>query len=437
MQYFKRLSVVVLGMYGLTFSQAVYALGTNADDDVTNAVSMTYTVNSVTQTALADVTFKVDRKLQVEVNTTQTNWVTAIPGQTFASGNYSSIQFTVANLSNDEVGMRLALIDQGQLAISGGDPWDAPSAELSAALITIWEDTNGNGSYDAGTDDLLGNSLGILPVLSDFTFSEDETRDYYVSVDVAGTDVADLFETYTLVAAVADNATGTNVLQTDDSGNSTHGVADPAVNPNGITTLELVFADFVATVTVEDIGYDYVGDSPSAAADDSYDGQASDSSGFRTRIALGIAKFVEVLYDPISGNRYVAGVATNDPKAIPGAVLLYVIGISADSGVAATSVAIDDDIPGAFVTPGNLNAVVGIEIPATVNITINGGSVAFGMAAGVAANDQYHTQDCAGSALLSTDFFPLTVPEVDGALLGSCTVGQTGYVAYVVTVTDT
>ncbi len=196
-----------------------------------------------------------------------------------------------------------------------------------------------------------------------------------------------------------------------------------------------MFAEF-ASANTEDLGYDFVGDAVSTI-DEDFDGQASNSSGFRTRIALGVAKHVETLWDPVTGNKYDGtGAATgNEPKAIPGAVLLYVIGVSADSGVDATAVLIDDDIPDTLVLPGNPNAVAGIELPNTVDITISGTPTTFTLDAGVTANDEYHTQDCAANALASAAFD--AGPEIDDADLGDCDAGETGYVAYVVTVNDT
>ncbi len=431
MQYLKTLRwLLALGVCVST--PHVFALGTDADQDVTNSVTMTYQVNSVNQTANASVTFEVDRKYVVGVTTSDTDWVTAVPGQTFASGNFSSIQFTVTNSSNAEVGIRLALVDQGQTDVTGFG--DAPTAELIAAGVTVWEDSNDNGTYDAGTDQLFTASNGVLDVLTDPTFNEDEDRDYYVTIDVNAADGPDLFETYTLIAAVTEN-TGTNVIQTDDSGNSTVGVADPAANANGQATVENVFAEFTVG-NPEDLGFDFVTPAQVATADDDFDGQASESSGFRTRVALGIAKVVEVLWDPVTGNRYDnTGAVIAEPKAIPGAVLMYVIGVAADSGLTATSVLLDDDIPDTLVLPGNPNAVAGIELPNTVDIDINGPpDTTFTLDAGIAVDDQQHVVDCATSTLLSEAFD--AGPEIDDADLGTCASTQTGYVVYFVTVND-
>ena len=421
------LLTLLAGMAGFA-----HGLGTNADQDVTNSVTINYSVSSVTISRTTSVTFEVDRKYVINVSTPNGDWVTAVPGQTFASGNYNSIQFTVTNDSNDSVALRLALVDQGQTDVSSfADP---ATAELISTLVTVWEDTNDNGVFDLGVDQNLGNTLGQLPVLTTPTFAEGEDRDYYVTVDVAASAAANLFEAFTLIAAVTE-ATGTNVIQTDDSGNSTVGVADPAINPNLQNTVEDIFAEF-ASGNADDLGYNFVANTVVATIDENFDGQASNTSGFRTRLALGIAKHVEVLWDPVTGNKYdnLGALTGNHPKAIPGAILMYVIGVSADSGLNATTVTLDDDIPETLILPGDTNNVAGVELPNTVSIDINGSPTPFTLDAGIALDDQQHVVDCATSTLNSAAFD--AGPEIDDANLGNCSAGQTGYVLYFVTVND-
>ncbi|MEM7003708.1 MAG: hypothetical protein AAF529_23185, partial [Pseudomonadota bacterium] len=220
-----------------------------------------------------------------------------------------------------------------------------------------------------------------------------------------------------------------------DSGNSTVGVADPAINPNLQNTVEDIFAEF-ASGNADDLGYNFVANTVVATIDEDFDGQASNTSGFRTRLALGIAKHVEVLWDPVTGNKYdnLGALTGNHPKAIPGAILMYVIGVSADSGLNATTVTLDDDIPETLILPGDTNNVAGVELPNTVSIDINGSPTPFTLDAGIALDDQQHVVDCATSTLNSAAFD--AGPEIDDANLGNCSAGQTGYVLYFVTVND-
>ena len=427
MKYKHLLSRFGLGAVGLFLAGQSYGLGTTADVAVSNAVTMNYSVNSVAQTANTSVVFEVDRRYIVRVNSNDTNWVPAVPGQAFPLATATSVHFSVTNQTNDSVGIRLALIDQGNASVTG---YDAPTGVLAATTVTTWEDTNADGIFN-GSDTIVGTGLGVLPVLATPTFGEDVTRDFYVTVDVNGGDSADLFETYTLVAAVAD-ASGANIVQTDDAGNSTVGGPAGTVNPNNLGAVENVFADPAAT-NGEDLGFDYLLNVV-GPADSLSNGQASSTSGFRTRVALGIVKHVETLWDPISGNAYTSPVllSGNDPKSIPGAVMLYVIGVSADSGLNASGVLIDDDIDTALVRLGNPNSA-SVVIPNPVTITINGAPVAFDTT-GVTATTEYFISDCAGGFTASGTFD--AGPEIDDASLGTCNDTDTGYVAYLVTVND-
>ncbi len=435
MQYlntFKRLIVVTVGLCAVG---TAFADGTDAGQVVTNTVTMNYTVNTVSQTATTTADFTVDRKLLLNVVTQQTEWVSAVPGQVGGvGGDASSIQFDITNDSNSSVDVVIAVIDQGLQQVDGFTPVGATA--IAPANITVWEDTNGDGVHDAG-ENTLGNTPGVYALTG--TFAEDDVRTISVSIDVPGAAADDLYQAYTLVAAVANAGV---VIGNDDSGNiSPSGTA--ANNPNAEDSEETVFADvFTGSTLGDDEGYDFLAGvpGPTGADDGDYDGQAVNASGFRTRVALGVAKHVEVLWDPITGNRYDgagAPVAGSNPKAIPGAILLYVVGVAADSGLDAQAVLIDDNIPEAHVDPGNTTAELpaNINMPASVDITVNGNTVTYTLDAAVIADTNYHVQDCAGNAIVSSAF-QADPAEVDDADLGDCDDTETGYVAYVVTVDD-
>ena len=434
MQYLQRLSLSALLFTLMGLVSSAYADGTNSGTIVTNSVSMTYTVNSVSQTASASVDFTVDRRLRLDVTTPQTDWVSAVPGQTQGAGNASSIQFVVTNNSNDGLDVVIALIDQALQQVDGFTA--VGTTPITPLAITVWEDTNGDGILDGG-ENTLGNTAGTYALTG--TLAEDEARTISVSIDVDGGATSDLYQTYTLVAAAANAGVA---LGNDDSGNiSPSGTASNVVND--LNAVEVVFADGAAGSTLgDDEGYDFILDAPTAADDAASDGQAANASGFRTRVALGIAKYVEVLWDPIAGDAYQTGGAAltgNNPKVIPGAVLMYVIGVSADAGLAATTVLIDDDIPQGPVALGNQSGAT-IEIPDTVDITINGTPVTFDLdnsGTGVAADNQIHVQACGAAALTSQSAFSADPAEVDDADLGNCAANDTGYVVYFVTVDDT
>lgn len=415
---------------------STWAEGTNSGDTVTNSVTMTYTVNTIVQTETTSVDFTVDRKLLLSVTTPNTDWVDALAGQTQAGGNATSIQFEITNRSNSSVDVVIGVIDQAVQQVDGFSAIPGGSTAITPAGITVWEDTDGDGELDGG-ETTLGTSVGEYSLTG--TFAEDESRTISISIDVAGGATADLYHTYTLVAAVANAGV---VIGNDDSGNiSPDGTA--ANNGNDKDTVEIVFADeFTGSTLGDDEGYTFLNVTPGGTGvdDADFDGQAVNAAGFLTIAALEVGKNVVVLWDPVSGNRFDgagAPVLTSNPKAIPGALLLYVIGVSAGAGLDTTAVTLDDDIPDASVDAGNTTGELPatINMPATVDVDINGTLETFTLAAGVAADGNYHVQDCAGSAL-DTTAFAAGDPEIDDADLGACDDGDTGYVAYVVTVDD-
>ncbi|MEM7077417.1 MAG: hypothetical protein AAF513_02200 [Pseudomonadota bacterium] len=434
MQYLKRTCRTLCGLCLLALASWAFADGTDANVVVTNSVTINYSVNSVAQSDTTSVDFTVDRKLRLDVTTPQADWVSALPGQNQGAGTASSIQFNVTNNSNDSVDVVIALIDQALQQVDGFSAIGATA--ITPANITVWEDTNGDGVLDGG-ENTLGNSDGVYALTG--TLLEDDVRTISVSIDVAGGTASDFYQAYTLVAAVASAGV---VIGNDDSGN-----ISPSGTPSDIAdnkdTVQTVFADtFSGSTLGDDEGFDFLAGlpGPTNADDADFDGQASNAAGFRTRVALGIAKVVEVIWDPVSGNRYdgVGAVTAANPKAIPGALLLYVIGVNADAGLDASSVIITDDISDASVDPGNTTgeAPANINLPASISVTINGTPVNFTLAAGVLANGEYHTQDCAGGVLVSTTFAG-SDPEINNANLGACDAAENGYVAYVVTVDDT
>ena len=434
MQYINRLSRFVLVALAITSSYSAMAVGTASGELVNNSVSMTFTAGGVTgQTATAAVDFLVDSKLDLAVTNNDLEWVTAVPGQTQAAGSASSTRFTVSNNSNVSTGIVIAVIDQGLQQVDGFTAVGATA--ISPTTITVWEDTNDNGVLD-GAETALGTSPGVYTLAG--TFAEDESRSITISIDVPGATAADSYQTYTLVAAVANAGT---VVGNDDSGN---------ISPNGTAanidddkdTVQIVFADeFNGSVLGDDEGFSFLAPiGPTTLDDGDSDGQASNASGFRVRVALGIGKSVVVLWDPISGNSFDgagAKLAASDPKAIPGAILLYVIGVSADSGLDATAVNISDDIADAFVDPGNTTgeAPAGINIPATIDVSINGTDIPFALDAAVSADSNITLEDCSGTVAAPIAFAG-SDPEVV-VPVGACADGETGYVAYVVTVDDT
>ena len=375
----------------------------------------------------------------VDVGTPNANWVSAVAGQ--AGATASSVQFEITNNSNDGgITVVGALVDQSNIDVNGYDSVGA--SPIVPTGLTIWEDTDGNGLLD-GAEVSLGAATGVYALAG--TFAEDDLRTISVRVDVDPTATADLYQTYTLVAAVG-TGVGTTVIANDTSSNESPGVANVPATANDLAAVEIVFADAGSTFA-EDEAYDFFAPGAFGSPNAASDGQAANASGFRTIGVLGIAKAVNVLWDPISGNGYdgaglpIAGV---EPKSIPGAVVMYLIGVNNQSTLDATVVTISDDVPGGQpgdpLLLGNSAVQPGIEIPDSVTITIDGTPVVFDLDnTNIAVDTSVYVRDC---STVATD--PVGAPigfgpdpaEVNAVSLGAggCVTGSTGYVVYFATV---
>ncbi len=190
-----------------------------------------------------------------------------------------------------------------------------------------------------------------------------------------------------------------------------------------IATVQNVFAD-VSTSNVEDLSYNFSANT-SGVQDVVFNGQHADTNAFVVAGArLFIGKVVQVLWDPINGNRYSANnsdtLSGNNPKAIPGAVLMYAVGVSNEAGSPnATGINISDDLQnGGEIAVGNSNAVAGINVPQNVSVTLNAVPVLLDVPDspnfGVVS---YHT--CAAPAAIATTTFAGSDPEVVVSL-GAC-----------------
>lgn len=264
---------------------------TQAGTTITNTVTVNYQVGGVAQTAqTASDTFTVDRKVNVTIaevgGTTQVS-----PGQTSAVLTYS-----VTNLSNATLDFALTATQQagGAAAHGGTDNFDTTNAR-------IFVDTNGNGTYDAGTDqqvtyldELAGETSKTVFVVSDIPLGR------------ATNDVA----AYTLTA-------------TGKEGGAAGTVGAALVQTAGANTagMDTIFADGAGST-------DAARDAAFSAKDD-YTVLAA---------ALSVTKVSKIISDPVSG--------TTNPKMIPGATVEYCITVSnASGGASASNVALSDVLP--------------------------------------------------------------------------------------------
>ncbi|MEP3420974.1 MAG: hypothetical protein ABJN35_04510 [Erythrobacter sp.] len=274
-------------------STPAWAVGTTAGDTITNNVSVSFEVGGETQTEVTDSdSFTVDRVVDVDVTFTGASPESVSPGQ-----DQAVLSFDVTNLSNDIVDLDLSTVLT-----------DGTAANIEN--ITIYLDANGDGvlqqtEIDAGAitfldevaaDDGLGTETISVLVVADIT--TDAVND-------------DIFDIVLIADAHEAGAAGL--------GAEIFGLADTDANTPGEDT---VLADGTST-----------GEEAANDGDDSALGQ------FEVAGALvSVVKTSRIISDPVNG--------TDNPKAIPGAVIEYCIAVSnAADAATATAVTVSDDLP--------------------------------------------------------------------------------------------
>jgi uncharacterized repeat protein (TIGR01451 family) len=269
------------------------AEGTAAGTTVTNNVSLTYRVGGVDQNAVtASNSFVVDRKVNLVVAEVGNATTSVSPGQVNAV-----TAFDVTNSSNAPLDLGLAATQ-----LSGGTAKHGGTDNFNLTDVKIFGDTNGNGSFDAGTD---------LEISYLDQVSADDTRRVFIVASVplgrSTGDVAGVRLAATAAEATAAGSQGATVTQT--TGANTAGV-------------DTVFAD-----------------AGTSGGNTAYDGIHFDEDDYTILAASLVAtKTSRIVSDPVNG--------LTNPKMIPGAVVEYCIAVANAAGSAtASNVAVSDTLP--------------------------------------------------------------------------------------------
>ncbi|MCT2558626.1 hypothetical protein N0B51_06500 [Tsuneonella sp. YG55] len=283
-------------------------VGTAAGSDITNTVQVDYKVGGVSQTQVsATDTFKVDRKVNVTVATTDASAVSVSPGQTDAVTT-----FTVTNNSNATLDFLLAATNQ-----SGGSAQFSGSDSFDGANVRVYVETNGTPGWQ--TDDTQAGALAGI--------ASGDTATVYVLADMvlsAGPPAA--LPTNGSIATVvltATAASGASQIGGTVAGSGGSAISQtPPGTANGQTTMETVFADAAYA----------------PSGDTAYNGQHAARSDYQVAGALlSVNKYSRVVSDPVG---------STNPRSIPGAVVEYCIVVSNASGAAtAADVALSDVVP--------------------------------------------------------------------------------------------
>jgi len=273
-----------------------FAAGTTAGTTITNTATVDYQVGGVAQgQQSASNNFTVDRKINLLVEEVGTVTTNVVPGQTNAVTT-----FQLTNSSNETLDFALVASQ-----IAGGTAAHGGTDTFNVNNVRIYRDNTATGtvgSWDAG-DTLVTSYIDELVV--------DTAIRLFVVADIP--------------AGLANNAVaGVTLRATAREGGlvGTQGAAITETTGANTAGKDTVFAD-LAGVT-GDVARD-----GSHSANDDYTVQTA---------TLAVAKSSRVISDPFNN--------TTNPKLIPGAIVEYCIAVGNSGGAAATSVVINDAIPG-------------------------------------------------------------------------------------------
>lgn len=271
------------------------AAGTTAGTTITNTATVDYQVGGVAQgPQTASNNFVVDRKINLLVEEVGNVTTNVVPGQTNAVTT-----FQLTNSSNEVLDFALTASQ-----IAGGTASHGGTDTFDVSNVRIYRDntvTGTVGSWDVG--DQLVTFIDELVV--------DTAIRLFVVADVPG--------------GLANNAVaGVTLRATAREGGTAGSLGAAITETTGANTAgkDTVFAD-LAGVT----------------GDAARDGSHSDNDDYTVQTAtLAVTKSSRVISDPFNN--------TTNPKLIPGAVVEYCISVANSGSADATSVVINDAVPG-------------------------------------------------------------------------------------------
>ena len=288
----------VIGLAALSSVAATpaFAAGTTAGTTITNTAAVDYQVGGVAQgQQSASNNFTVDRKINLLVEEVGTVTTNVVPGQTNAVTT-----FQLTNSSNETLDFALVASQ-----IVGGTASHGGTDTFNANNVRIYRDntvTGTVGSWDTG-DTLITAYVDELVV--------DSAIRLFIVSDIP--------------AGLANNAVaGVTLSATAREGGlaGTQGAAITETTGANTAGKDTVFADIAGV-----------------AGDVARDGSHSDNDDYTVQTAtLAVSKTSRVISDPFNN--------TTNPKLIPGAVVEYCIAVANTGGAAATSVVINDPVPG-------------------------------------------------------------------------------------------
>ena len=332
----------LLSVFGAT---AAHAAGTASGTTISNTATLNYSVGGVSQPSVSNTptVFTVDRKVVFRVDETAPVATTTVaPGQSAAVTT-----FTVSNTSNATMDFGLAVTQPvgGTAAHGGTDNFDVTG-------VTMYADTNGNGTYEPLID------TTVLTYLDEV--AADTSRTVFVVANIPTGRVTGDVAGVTLTGQARDGgAAGTQgAISTNTAGANTAGV-------------DTVLAD-----TAYD-ALNTASDGLGVARDD-YTVQAA---------AITITKTVTVLSDGFN--------TAANAKMVPGARVRYcIIVANAAGGGTATGVVVTDPVPSTLAIDATT-----LRINGTATAGVCAGGAAGGTVTGQNVNSGTLNNIAAGSSL--------------------------------------
>lgn len=292
---------------------------TNAGTEVENIVSVTYEVNGVEQEAAYNtddgtptgegVKFVVDRVILINVSNMDTdNEVTVTPDEDSPDDAPAYLTFDVVNDSNATLDMiLLAQVD---------------TTAFTPTNVSYWreDEVAGVAGFDATDDELTVTGDGIFLGAMD----EEEVARIYVMYDMPSSATAlDAEEADVTLLAIAYENDGDGLEPVTED---TNAITNEDATAGGAMRVDTVFGDL-------DGPYD-----DGTIVDGDEDGMHSATGTFVVGSAtITVSKSSVVISDPFN--------LTTNPKAIPGAEILYCIEVTNAGGEDADNVSIKDPIP--------------------------------------------------------------------------------------------
>ena len=330
---------IALAMAGLAAGGAAHALGTASGTAITNLATLNYSVGGTAQTAIGSsaagnttgagiaTSFVVDNKINLLVATTDTTFVSVVPGLTGVAGANPNgatqvTTFTVTNTGNSvqDYSLAAANLASGTTLFAGTDNFDGTSCVARVESGT----TPGYDATDTATfiDELPADGVRTVYVIC------------AIPVARVNNDVAVVSLTATALAGGGPGVQGAALVET--TGANTAGV-------------DIVFADGAGT---DDLARN---------------ANFSARSAFKVVTAtLTVTKSVAAVCDPFNGS--------TNPKNIPGTFVRYTITIANTGAASATLSTVGDTLTSLVTFDANLITGAGGSGTAATTCSVAGGT---------------------------------------------------------------